>query len=101
MFFLSKVLKEMAEEWNEHIISKSSYGPDAMCFLPDLLDCQDNSDPLEHENIDEFLLIVEEIPPNYSDEFCEFVEIIVTYEGLEMPVNVKSCLNLYLYLEFS
>ena len=96
----------MAEEWNEHIISKSSYGgpsgrPDAMCFLPDLLDCQDNSDPLEHENIDEFLLIVEEIPPNYSAEFCEFVEIIVTYEGLEMPVNVESCLNLYLYLEFS
>ena len=93
----------MAEEWNEHIISKSSNGgpsgrPDAMYFLPHLFDCQDYSDPLEDDDIDEFLPAVEEIPPDYSAEFGEFAEIIMTNEGLEMPVDVKSCLNLYLFL---
>ena len=49
----------MAEEWNEHIISKSSNGgpsgrPDTMYFLPHLFDCQDYSDPLEDDHIDEF-----------------------------------------------
>ena len=100
---LRKELKEMAEEWNEHIISKSSNGgpsgrPDTMYFLPHLFDCQDYSDPLEDDDIDEFLPAVEEIPPDYSAEFGEFAEFIMTNEGLEMPVDVKSCLNLYLFL---
>ena len=45
-----KELKQMAEECNEHIISKSSNGwpsgrLDTMYFLPHLFDCQDYSDP--------------------------------------------------------
>ena len=100
---LRKELKEMAGEWNEHIITKSSNGgssgrPDTMYFLPHLFDCQDYSDPLEDDDIDEFLPAVEEIPPHYSAEFGEFAEIIMTNEGLEMPVDVKSCLNFYLFL---
>ena len=92
----------MAEEWNEHIVSDSSNGgssgrPDRMYFLPHLFDCQDYPDPLE-DDIYEFLLAVEEIPLNYSMEFREFAEIVMTNEGLEMPVDVKSCLNLYLFL---
>ena len=31
-------------------------------------------------------------------EFGEFPEIILTNEGLQMPVDVKTCLNLYLFL---
>ena len=69
-----------------------------MYFLPHLFDCQDYSDPLEDDDIDEFLPAVEEIPPDYSAEFGEFPELIMTIEGLEMPVDVKSCLNLYLFL---
>ena len=93
----------MTEEWNEHVISKSSNRgpsgrPDTMYFLPHLFDCQDYSDPLEDDDIDEFLPAVEEIPPDYSAEFGEFAEIIMTNKGLEMPVDVKSCLNLYLLL---
>ena len=73
---LHKELKEMAEEWNEHIISKSSNGgpsgrPDTMYFLPHIFDCQDYSDPLEGDDIDKFLPAAEEIPPNYSAEFGE------------------------------
>ena len=100
---LRKELKEMAAKWNEHIISKSSNGgpsgrPVTMCFLPHLFDCQDYSDPLEDDDTDESLLAVEEIPPDYSAEFGEFAELIMAIEGLEMSVDVKSCLNLYLLL---
>ena len=101
---LPKELKEMAEVWNEHIISKSSNGgpsgrPDTMYFLPYLFDCQDCSDPLEDDNIDAFLPAVEEISPDYSAEFGEFAfEIAMTNERLEMLVDVKSCLNSYLFL---
>ena len=46
---LRKKPKEIAEEWNEHIILKSSNdGPFGrlytMCFLPYIFDCQDYSD---------------------------------------------------------
>ena len=100
---LRKELKEMAEEWNEHIISKSSNcGPSGrpytMHFLPHIFDCQDYSDPLEDDDIDELLPAVEDIPPSYSVEFGESAEIIMTKEGIEMPVDVKSCLNLYVLL---
>ena len=49
----------MAEEWNGHIISKGSNRapsgrPDAMYFLPHHTDCQDYSDPLGDDDIDEF-----------------------------------------------
>ena len=69
-----------------------------MYFLPHLFVCQDYSDPLEHDDIDEFSPAVEEIPPDCSTEFGEFAELIMTNKGLEMPVDVKSCLNLYLFL---
>ena len=93
----------MAEVWNEPIISKSSNGgpvgrPETMYFLPHLFDCQDYSDPLEDDDIDEFLPAIEEISPDYSEEFGEFAEIAMTNKGLAMPVDVKSCLNLYLFL---
>ena len=93
---LRKALEEMEEEWNEHIISRSSNGepygrPDTMYFVPHLFDCQDYSDPLENDDIDEFLPAVEEIPPDCSAEFGEFAEIIMTNKGLEMPVDVKIC----------
>ena len=48
-----------------------------MYFLPHLCDCQDYSDPLEDDNIDQFLPAIEEIPPNNSVEFGEFAEIIM------------------------
>ena len=100
---LRKELKEMAEVWNEHIISKSSNGglsgrPDTMYFLPHLFDCQDYSDPLEDDDIDEFLQAVEEISPDYLAEFGEFADITMTNEALEMSVDVKSCLKFVLFL---
>ena len=100
---LRKELKEMAEVWNEHIISKSSNGgpsgrPETMYSFPHLFDCQDYSDPLEDDDIEEFLPAVEKISPDYLAEFGEFADITMTNEGLEMPVDMKSCLNLYLFL---
>ena len=100
---LRKELKEMTKEWNKHIISKNSNSgpsdrPDAMYFLPHLFDCQDYSDPLEGDDTDEFLPAAEGIPPVYSAEFGEFAKMIMTNEGIEIPFDVKSSLNLYLFL---
>ena len=52
-----------------------------MYFLPHLFDRQDYSDPLEDDDIDEFLPAVEEIPPDYSGVFGEFAEIIMINKG--------------------
>ena len=68
-----------------------------MYFLPYLFCCQDYVNPLEDDDIDEFLPAVKEISPDYSVEFREFAEIIMTNEGLQMPVDVKSRLNLNLF----
>ena len=100
---LRKECKEITEEWNEHIITKSSNGgpsgrPDTMYFLLHIFHCQDYSDPLENDDIDELVPAVEDIPPNYSAEFGESAEIIVTKEGIDMPVDVKIYLNLYFRL---
>ena len=56
----------MVEEWNEHVISKSTNSgpsgrPDTMYFLPHLFDY---SIPLESDDINEFLPAIEEISPN-------------------------------------
>ena len=69
-----------------------------MYFSPHLFDCQDYSDLLEDDDIDKFLPAVKEIPPDYSVELGEFAEIIMTNEVIEILVNVKSCLNLYVFL---
>ena len=69
-----------------------------MYFLPHLFDCQDYLDPLENDNIHEFLPTVEEIPPTYSAEFGKFTKTIMTKEGLEMHDDIKICLSLYLFL---
>ena len=69
-----------------------------MHFLPHFFDCQDYSDPLEDDVNNEFLRAAEEIPPDYSVEFGAFAEMTMKKEGLEMHVDVKSCLNLYLLL---
>ena len=66
-----------------------------MYFLLHIFDFQDYSDPLEDDNIDELLPALEEIPPSYSTEFGKSAEIIMTNEGIEMSVDVKSCLSLY------
>ena len=93
----------MVEEWNERIISKSTNSRpsgrlDKIYFLPRPFDCRDYSIPLEGDDFNEFLPAIEEISRNYSAEFGEFPEIILTNEGFQMPVDVKTCLNLYLFL---
>ena len=97
---LRKELRKMVEEWNEHIISKSSNGgpsgrPNTMYFLPHITDYQGYSDPLETDDTDELLPAIEEIPHYYSGEFGESAEIIMTNEGFEISVDVKSCLKVH------
>ena len=93
----------MAEEWNEHIMSKSiseelPCRPDTMHFLPHLHNCQDCSDPLEDNHTDTFFAAVDEIPPDYYVEFGKLTDIFMINERLEMLFNVTSGLNLYFLL---
>ena len=96
-------LKDLIEEWNQHIISKSINGgpsgrPDTMFFLPHLYDCQNFLEPVEEGMISDFLPAVENLPLDYTPEFKEFAETIMEEGGLEMPVNAMEGLNLFLYM---
>ena len=97
---LCKELKEMAEVWNEHVISKSSNGgpsgrPDTMYFLPHLFNCQDYSDPLEDDDIDESLPPVEEISTDYSADFCEKQSSLVDKSSIEFHCFLKLVFSIY------
>ena len=59
MQLLRKELKEIASDWNVHIISSSRYQgpsgrPDTMCFLPHLYNRQNLGIEVDNEEIDEF-----------------------------------------------
>ena len=51
--------------------------------------CQGYSDPLEDNDINEFLAVFE-IPPDYSSEFGEFAGIIMINRGPETPASFTS-----------
>lgn len=55
-------------------------------FLPHLLYCKGYSDQIKDDNINEFVAVVEENPPDYSAEFGEFAEII-DYHGIPRVLN--------------
>ena len=48
-------------------------------------------------DINKLLAAAEEVPLNYSAEFCEFSEIIMINKELEIPVNATNELNLYFF----
>ena len=59
MRLLRKEIKEIASDWNVHIISSSRYQgpssrPDTMCFLPHLYNGQNLGTEVDNEEIDEF-----------------------------------------------
>ena len=96
-------LKQISEDWNSHIISKSINGgpsgrPDTMFFLPHLYDTRSYLIPIEEEEVDEFLPVLEDLPLDHSDEIEEFSNILMTQHEMEIPRNVTEALSLFAFL---
>ena len=103
---IRKELDQVAELWNQHIISSSKFGKssgprgktDSMYFLPHLYQTKDYKLEVELEEVEEFIDNATIRPPDFSQEFEEFASFVMGELGLEMPNNVKEGLDLYLQL---
>ena len=100
---MRKELKELAMEWNQHIISKSKNTgprgrPNTMFFLPHLYNSQSFLQEVETENLSEFDEIVTNLPKDVSDEFNEFALTVMEEDGKELPNDPYEGLNMYFYL---
>ena len=106
MHIIRKELDQVAELWNQHIISSSKFGnssgprgkTDCMYFLPHLYQTKDYKLEVELEEVEKFIDNVTIRPPDFSQEFKEFASFVMGELGLEMPNNVKEGLDLYLQL---
>ena len=96
-------LKDILVEWNQHIISKSlGGGPsgrhDTMYFLPHLYGCNNNIQNVPGDEIDDFYPVVEDFPPDVSEEFKQFAEEVMHNHNRVMSTNVHGSFDLYVFL---
>ena len=101
---LRKELKEIASDWNVHIISSSRYqGPrgraDTMYFLPHLYNRQNLGTEVDNDKIDELYPSVTVELQEYSPEFGEFARTVLESAGYNSQVaDVGAALDLYFFL---
>lgn len=100
---LKQELCSIKEDWNAHIISRSRNGgpsgrPNCLYHLPHLFQSQDYIRRVEINEIDEFNPVVDNLPSDFSDEFSQFAEILITDVHMNTPKNACEALHLYLYL---
>ena len=105
MHILRKELYQVAELWNQHIISSSKFGnssgprgrPDCMYFLPHLYGTENYQATIASNELEEFNHS-SMCPADVCDEFKEFASCIMDELGWQTPVNVKEALDLYIKL---
>jgi hypothetical protein len=90
MHILREELHQVAELWNQHIISSSKFA-NSSCTE----DYKVHVDP--HE-IDEFVDHSTMSVPDFSDNFKHFASTVIDDLGLQTPTNVKEGLDLYIKL---
>ena len=99
MQLLRKELKEIASDWNVHIISSSRYQgprgrPDTMYFLPHLYNRQNLGTEVDNEEIDELYPSVTVELQDYSPEFGEFARTVLESAGCNSRVaDVRAALD--------
>ena len=104
MRLLRKELKEIASDWNVHIISSSRYQgprgrPDTMHFLPHLYNRQNLGTEVDNEEIDELYPSVTVELQDHSPEFGEFARTVLESAGYNSHVtDVGAALDLYFFL---
>ena len=86
MRLLRKESKEIASDWNVHIISSSRYQgprgrPDTMYFLPHLYNRQNLETEADHEEIDELYPSVTVESQDYCAEFGELARTVLESAG--------------------
>ena len=86
MRLLREELKQIASEWNMHIISSSRYQgprgrPDTMYFLPHLYNRQNLETEADHEEIDELYPSVTVESQDYCAEFGELARTVLESAG--------------------
>ena len=100
---LQMELHRVAQEWNLHRIRPSNNAecpsgkPDALYFVPETVDAQDYSCPVE---MDEFEIAEEMFAERPQEKGCsphfkELAEMIQEDEGLETPTTAEEALQLY------
>ena len=102
MLLLRKELKEIASDWNVHIISSRYQGPrgrpDTMYFLPHLYNRQNLGTEVDHEEIDELYPSVTVELQDYCAEFGEFERTVLESAGCDSHVaDVGASLDLYFF----
>ena len=103
MTLIRKELIGIANEWNQHIISKSLNGgpsgrPDTMYFLPHLFDCANHMQPVRQDEVSEFEIGRNNLPLDFTLEFKEFAKELMHEEGLSVPSDAHQALELYIFL---
>ena len=103
MQLLRKDLKEIASDWNVHIISLSRYQgpcgrPDTMYFLPHLYNRQNLGTEVDNEEIDALYPSVTVELQDYSPECGEFAGTVLESPGYNSHVaDVGAALDLYFF----
>ena len=95
----------MANEWNQHIISKSMNGgpsgrPDTMFFLPQLYNAENHLENIDLEEVEILYPEVTYTPKDFSDDFKEFAEF--NLEGFNIDngsLDATAGLDLFLFLK--
>ena len=95
----------MANEWNQHIISKSMNGgpsgrPDTMFFLPQLYNAENHLENVDLEEVEILYPEVTYTPKDFSDDFKEFAEF--NLEGFKIDngsLDAAAGLDLFLFLK--
>ena len=104
MRLLRKELKEIASDWNVHILSSHRYQgprgkPDTMYFLPHLYNRQNLITEVDQKEIDELHPSVTVEFQVYCPEFEEFARTVLELAGYDSFVaDVGAALGLYFFL---
>ena len=96
-------LRSIAEEWNQHLISRSKNPtptgrPDCMYYLPHLYDVTDQLQNVDLDEVEEFYPVVTVQIQDCSEEFKEFAETLMQAESINIPENPAQGLKLYTFL---
>ena len=92
MRLIRKDLKSISAEWNTHLIAKSRNGgpsgrPNSMFYLHHLYGVDNLLKRVDLDEVEKFYPVVASDVRDFSEEFEEFAEYLMTRDGLNAPIN--------------
>ncbi len=90
MSVLREELNQVAQSWNQHIISSSKFDnngprPDNVYFLT-----EDYKVEVDRQDIDEFDNHAAMVVQDTNEEIREFADVVMNGHGLAIPTNARS-----------